>query len=67
MRAHHLIAIARRYSERLDNRVVYCVQQRPNLGRRATLDEVDVQQWHGFDARRADASCEWSFGAFAIA
>jgi hypothetical protein len=23
-----------------------CVQKRPNLGRRATLDEVDVQQRH---------------------
>ncbi|MDT7737914.1 MAG: hypothetical protein QOK09_1283, partial [Mycobacterium sp.] len=42
VRAHHLIAITRRYPESLDNRVMYGVQQRPNFGRRLTLDQVDV-------------------------
>jgi hypothetical protein len=42
VRAHYLIAVPRRHSERLDDRVVYGVQQCPNLGRRSTLDKVDV-------------------------
>jgi hypothetical protein len=42
VRAHYLITVPWRHSERLDDRVVYGVQQCPNLGRSSTLEQVDV-------------------------
>ena len=58
MVVHDAVAIARRHRERLDGRIVGCVQRRPNFGGSATLDEVDVQQWHGVDASGAVSGWE---------
>jgi hypothetical protein len=43
---HHLVAVARWHPERVDHRIMGRVQQRLDLGWRAPLDEVDLQQRH---------------------
>jgi hypothetical protein len=64
--AHHLVTVAWRHPERLDDGV----QKRLDFGRCTTLDEVDIQQRHDFsrwwrayardviDASRGTIGCE---------
>ena len=45
--SHDLVAVAERNFERVDHRTMDRVEQVGNLGLRPTLDDMDVQQWHG--------------------